>query len=316
MSFVHEDPEFDALLSIVARERKLSVGLVEKDYWVTHCLWSLHECGLDIWFKGGTSLSKGFGLIERFSEDLDLKIEPGAVVLPPVSNWKGDGTQALAERRAYFEALSHALRIPDVPTELDPSNDYRGKGANIRAVYPSRHALALPSAMTSFVLLEVGVARVAPSIDRTMSSFVHEYLDQLQQLGNYADNRPRSVRCVHPLVTLFEKLEAICRHALNEKRPPATFVRHFEDAVRIIEAVGKLPALPQYATPKDLLDDMIQQRDVTRPINVEAFPLPTGQRAREIDVAHAEIGPMFWGPRTSIAKARAVIVEWLAQNVG
>lgn len=74
MSFVHDDPDFDDLLQIVSGERGLSRGLVEKDYWVTHSLWALHDAGFEVWFKGGTSLSKGFGLIERFSEDLDLKI--------------------------------------------------------------------------------------------------------------------------------------------------------------------------------------------------------------------------------------------------
>jgi hypothetical protein len=51
-------------------------------------LWALHETKLAIWFKGGTSLSKGFGIIERFSEDLDLMIERGGVTtLPEVANW-------------------------------------------------------------------------------------------------------------------------------------------------------------------------------------------------------------------------------------
>lgn len=50
-------------------------------------LWALHHSGFEVWFKGGTSLSKGFSLIERFSEDLDLKIEPGCVPgVPVVSN--------------------------------------------------------------------------------------------------------------------------------------------------------------------------------------------------------------------------------------
>ncbi len=72
MSFVHEHADFQQLLGIVARETGIAAVLVEKDYWVTHILWGLHETGLDIWFKGGTSLSKGFGLIQRLSEDLDL----------------------------------------------------------------------------------------------------------------------------------------------------------------------------------------------------------------------------------------------------
>ena len=59
MSFVHDDPEFDALLQIVAAKRRLGVALVEKDYWVTHTLWALHAQGFEVWFKGGTSLSKG-----------------------------------------------------------------------------------------------------------------------------------------------------------------------------------------------------------------------------------------------------------------
>ena len=90
--FVHEDRDFDDLLRIVADEHGLTVGLVEKDYWVTHVLWALLHQGFDVWFKGGTSLSKGFGLIERFSEDLDLKVSPGRVLaLPEVSDWTREG---------------------------------------------------------------------------------------------------------------------------------------------------------------------------------------------------------------------------------
>jgi len=35
MSFVHEDPEFEQLLAIIARKAGISVALIEKDYWVT-----------------------------------------------------------------------------------------------------------------------------------------------------------------------------------------------------------------------------------------------------------------------------------------
>jgi len=64
-----------------------------------------------VWFKGGTSLSKGFSLIERFSEDLDLKIEAGRVLeVPSVRSWKSEGANAIRERKAFFEALLKALR--------------------------------------------------------------------------------------------------------------------------------------------------------------------------------------------------------------
>lgn len=70
--------------------------------------------------QGRTSLSKGFGLIERFSEDLDLKIEPGAVAaLPTVTNWKSEGSKATTERRAFFEQLPKALSVPGCAVELE-----------------------------------------------------------------------------------------------------------------------------------------------------------------------------------------------------
>lgn len=41
-----------------------------------HCLWGIQQQGLKFELKGGTSLSKGFGIIERFSEDIDIQIHP------------------------------------------------------------------------------------------------------------------------------------------------------------------------------------------------------------------------------------------------
>lgn len=72
--FIHDDPEFERLVRIVADNRALTEGIVEKDYWVTHSLWSLQRLGIRVLFKGGTSLSKGFGLIQRFSEDVDVTL--------------------------------------------------------------------------------------------------------------------------------------------------------------------------------------------------------------------------------------------------
>jgi predicted nucleotidyltransferase component of viral defense system len=57
MSFLHNDVEFPRLVQIVARATGITAALIEKDYWVTHTMWAMHETGLEIWFKGGTSLS-------------------------------------------------------------------------------------------------------------------------------------------------------------------------------------------------------------------------------------------------------------------
>ena len=49
---------------------------IEKDWWVTMVLKALFsvDCADSLLFKGGTSLSKGWGLIERFSEDIDIAL--------------------------------------------------------------------------------------------------------------------------------------------------------------------------------------------------------------------------------------------------
>src|SRR5580704_464159 len=54
--------------------------IIEKDYWVVWVLerlFSLEKMKSHLTFKGGTSLSKAYGLIDRFSEDIDLSIERG-----------------------------------------------------------------------------------------------------------------------------------------------------------------------------------------------------------------------------------------------
>ena len=63
------------LIDEVARRRNLAPAILEKDYWVCRPLdaaFSLPDIGEHLVFKGGTSPSKVFGLIERFSEDVDL----------------------------------------------------------------------------------------------------------------------------------------------------------------------------------------------------------------------------------------------------
>jgi len=74
IDFIHNDPEFKELLSIVSSIKGLDITLVEKDYWIMHTLYSLKQQGIEFELKGGTSLSKGYGLIHRFSEDIDIHI--------------------------------------------------------------------------------------------------------------------------------------------------------------------------------------------------------------------------------------------------
>jgi predicted nucleotidyltransferase component of viral defense system len=75
--FLHESEHFKDLIDITAGAMSIKdPALVEKDYWIMHVLWGLQNLNLNFHLKGGTSLSKGYGCIHRFSEDIDLKIEP------------------------------------------------------------------------------------------------------------------------------------------------------------------------------------------------------------------------------------------------
>jgi hypothetical protein len=314
MNFIHDDDEFEDLLAIVAAERDLAIGLVEKDYWVTHSLWALQHQGFDIWFKGGTSLSKGFGIVERFSEDLDLKIEPGRMVaLPSVSSWKSDGKQATSQRRTYFDVLGSLIRIDGAKVAFDGPFDESCRGANIRVEYPSNHYAELANVLKPFVLLEVGNARVTPSVPRNLSSWIHDYLDGRSALGDLTDNRPKQLRCVHPLVTLIEKLDAIAKRFPRETIEPATFVRHFEDAARIIERTTVLPPLSEYVNARALVDEMLAQKQIAAipATSCSAFLPSDSPRWEAVRGARHAIGPMFWGERLSLEAACEQIREWV-----
>ena len=67
-----------AILTAVEKAENLQQeSAVEKDWWVTAVIKALFKtpCAASLSFKGGTSLSKGWGLIERFSEDIDLALD-------------------------------------------------------------------------------------------------------------------------------------------------------------------------------------------------------------------------------------------------
>lgn len=318
MSFVHDTPEFAALLDQVSDHVDVAPALVEKDYWITHSLWALHETKLAIWFKGGTSLSKGFGIIERFSEDLDLMIERGSVTtLPEVANWASTNKGPTAQRRAFYEELPAALAIPGVSVELDAQRLGKyARAADYIGRYPGAHVTGLPSAMSPFVRFEVGRARVVPFAVMPLTSFVHDHLARLGMSGDYVDNRPRAVRCVHPIVTLLEKLDALSRRYSREVLEPDAFVRHYEDAARIIQALDRLPPIETSALA--LAEEMLAEKSIVALPSADdpSLVLDDPEKRASVERAYARIAPMFWGSRIPLDEARAIVREWVGALAG
>ena len=74
---LHKSPkEFQDLIEAAAQYLNMRPVFIEKDYWVTYVLMNLSnsEQRDKVVFKGGTSLSKAYASIDRFSEDIDLAI--------------------------------------------------------------------------------------------------------------------------------------------------------------------------------------------------------------------------------------------------
>lgn len=314
-TFIHDnDRDFRALLKLSAeRHKAVKPVYIEKDYWVTHTLDALQRAGFEVHFKGGTSLSKGYNLIERFSEDLDLKLD--AAFLPEVSDklWKSTESKGFEARRRFFDALlQHELGAPLTWSELPDFNDDKLRNIGIRVDYPLTNAGTDPL-MRRYVLLEVGRARVTPHVETAVSSWVH---DELERAGETV-HRP-VVRCVHPLVTFFEKCSALQGRAGRDDVEPARYVRHFEDAVHIIRAwdAGRLPVVDGFASPQALAQELLKTKDI-KPLDPDhpAFTLPSTERAQRQRDALKALDPYFWGPRVPLDDAAAEIRAWLRKHL-
>ena len=65
--YLHNRTDFPDLIRIIEGETKIVAALIEKDYWIMHVLYGLKLLGYDFELKGGTSLSKAYKIIDRFS---------------------------------------------------------------------------------------------------------------------------------------------------------------------------------------------------------------------------------------------------------
>ena len=159
--FLHRRKDFGDLLTVIASRDGIAPALVEKDYWIMHCLWGLKQQDFQFQLKGGTSLSKGFGIIKRFSEDIDIRFEPPAGM--DVKIGKNQNKELHIEsRRKFYEWLAEEIRIPDIAvsraTEYD---DSRFRNAGIRLNYATKTEEL--QGVKPGVLLELGFDDTVPS---------------------------------------------------------------------------------------------------------------------------------------------------------
>ena len=235
LEYLHQSKDFPDLIRIVGDALSINPALVEKDYWIMHCLYGLQRMGLSFELKGGTSLSKGYGIIERFSEDIDIRIEPPEG-MGVATNPNQQKPQHDESRKAFYDWLAGEIAIDGITEaardhEFDDPTHYRSGGIRL-------HYDAKTGALTGLkegILLEVGFDVVAPNAPRTISSWAYDFAAERIDL---IDNRAVDVTCFHPGYTFVEKLQTISTKFRRQQEDgdfPANFMRHYYDVYRLLQ---------------------------------------------------------------------------------
>jgi len=199
-----------------------------------HCLYGLQQMRLTFELKGGTSLSKGFQIINRFSEDIDIRIEPpkGRDVKTGRNQDKPAHIQSRPEFYDWLVKTIHVDGISKVERDTAFDNPKLFSGG-IRLFY--KNLVERLDDLREGVLLEVGFDDVAPNTPRDISSWAYDYA---ADKADIIDNRAKGVACYDPGYTFVEKLQTIStkfRLQQAAKDRPIDFVRHCYDVYGLLQ---------------------------------------------------------------------------------
>lgn len=232
--YLHNHYNFNDLILILSNELSISPILIIKDYWIMHCLYGLQNQGLDFQMKGGTSLSKGYNLIHRFSEDIDILIEPPKEISVHVGRNQNKDVHK-DSRRLFYDWLAQNIKIDGiVKIERDTAfDDDKYRSGGIRLYYKTTHNH--PKDLKEGVLLEVGFDDITPNFPKTISSWAYNYAERKV---NIRDNRAKNVLCYHPGYTLVEKLQTISTKFRKQQTRGTfseNFMRHYYDVYCLLK---------------------------------------------------------------------------------
>jgi len=242
----------EAFLSLSAGDRRDALGvaadrsgrpahLLEKDVWVVWALATLYgsPLGEHLVFKGGTSLSKAYGVIRRFSEDVDLTYDIRAIAPDLV----GSDSEALPKTRSEEKRWSTEVRrrLPEwvvgaVQPVIAGALAAEGLVAAVRAegekLFIDYEATAIGSGYVApVVMLEFG----ARSTGEPAS--LHDVVCDASGLVEGVAFPMARPRVMHAERTFWEKATAIHVFCLQERLRGDRFARHWHDVVRL-DAAG------------------------------------------------------------------------------
>lgn len=308
MTLLHELPDFKDLLAVVADNMKIDPGLVEKDYWIMQSLWGLQQLGYKFELKGGTSLSKGLGLIHRFSEDIDIRIEPPVDLKIGKNHNK---LQHIADRLAFYDTLAATISIAGVKSvERDKVfDDDKARSGGVRLNYGS--AYPLPAGVKDGILLEVGFDTVAPNQQCDISSWTYDHAIEAGIEG-LTDNRAMGVACYEPGYTLVEKLQTIStkfRQQQADGGMPKNFTRHYYDVYCLLgdDTVKAFIGTDAYKQHKDDRFPAADNKDIA---SNEAFSLSDEAVRKLYASAYASTSALYYNGQPPFDELLARIREF------
>lgn len=247
--------ERKAMIQGVAETWQIDEAAAEKDWWVTAVLYALFHTSVSkyLLFKGGTSLSKGWNIINRFSEDIDLALhrdyflnvknltcanctnntqihnlrEKGQDFL--FGEFKNELEMKLAEMGLDVTVLTDnditdENGVPrKVPHDKDPSALY----VQYPSLYDSQEAYAKPT-----VKVEISVLSMSePHEMRRISSLVEQtYKDE-----DVDSDLVQTIRTVSPARTFLEKAFLLCEEYQKDKPRTYRMTRHFYDLEKLMQ---------------------------------------------------------------------------------
>ncbi len=233
------------LFSETAARKGTTTAVVEKDFWVTWVLDRLFqqpELARVLMFKGGTSLSKVYRLIERFSEDIDLILDwrelSGEDPLADRSRvQQGKLNAAINERaQAYIsgELLALVTKALDEICRCEIASD---DPHVINIHYPAAFS---DEYLRPEVRLEIGpLAAWLPCEERTISCYAAE------EFPGVFEKKECSVKVIKAERTFWEKATILHQeaHRPEDKPQPSRYSRHYYDMAKMAGAPIKDTAL-------------------------------------------------------------------------
>ena len=306
---LHDSPD---LFRIVANERGIIPQLVEKDYWIMHCLYGLSSQGFGFELKGGTSLSKGFGVIERFSEDIDIHIDPTVGPAKPDFQVYTGRNQTKKEihinsRRQFYDWLAERISIDGIVNiERDTAFDdeaYRSGG--IRLHYQSHHEKV--AGLKDGILLEVGFDDTTPNMEVDISSWAFEKASTASV--SIIDNQARKIKCYHPGYTFVEKLQTVSTKYRQQRASgdfPANFMRHYYDLTQLLDHsdVQSFIGTPEYHERKEI---RFRTGDNLNIAENDAFLISDPAIREEYDHAFKSTESLYYGKQPTFGEILARI---------